>query len=1085
MKTKRECFHRFKGSLGPALFAWIAALCLHGLPAQAGNVAYWRFETADPAADSSENGHALNLTSVTSSTDVPPGSTSLRSAVFDGITSFAQTLAALDLSAARSLTVEFFAQSSQSGLGMLCEHSPDTGGRPGAFYVDFNENGSSFRVTQYSPAGFNVAYGAGPVRDGNWHHYAATMDNTGNNVVFNLYVDGTLLSNVTRAQGPATPGVNDIFNIGARNGSLFFYNGKLDEMRISDRVLQPAAFLRNQYTNVTFGITQNPAGTNVNEGQPVTFVGAASVTNAPAGVLEYQWLKNGVEIPGATQPSYILPSASYAVDHNAQIALRVSAAGIFISDIQTSSAATLTVIPDVTPPAALVTYAPAANFVTLVFDSPVDPTTAANAGAYWLADSGYVFGATLLPDGRSVVLNVADLNSPNYTVNFYGITDFAGNPASGAQTGTNTTGLIFADIGSVSLPGYVAATNETNVIIGATGNDIFGVADGCAYLYRTVTGDFDYRVRLEGVAGSYNDSTRGGMMIREDTAPGSRNIAVLTYANALNWVVTTRMAADGGTTIPGYPPLGLVPRTSPYPNAWLRVVRFGQTFNTYCSTNNVDWMALDTGITPEVPFADTLLIGIASSQISVGSPVNSPRAIFNYSGLRNASASAGTIIITRQPAGPPVVENRAATFVVDAILQGGDSSVLRFQWTTNGVNVIGATSSTLLLPRVPLSQSGLQVRCIVSAGASITPQTSAPATLTVTPDSVPPVPVTIAALGYSATLIFDELMDTVSANDPARYTLNGGHAVLSAVLQPDEKTVLLTTDGFTTPQFQLGIVGVADLAGNPATNSITGTVYQPEVRLVDIQGVNQTVTSISDTTPAGFTLHSIYGDIWASADSCSFAYVPMTNDFDVRAQFVEMEAPDGWGRGGLMVRISTDPASANLMVGTYRNSFESYIYTERPVSGALTGFGTAGQAPSFPNVWTRLQRQGGTFRGYYGADGLNWTPFTTITDLETAEVMLVGVAFSTCQLHLPTVGEVRVENFGPAISAPVRLSIRISGENAVIEWPSAVEGFQLQQSGKLGPEANWGNAPEQPVLTNGKFQVTQPLGSQRFYQLKR
>lgn len=1058
------------------------------LSSQAGTIAYWQFESGNPSADASGGGHTLSLNNVAAATDVAADAPGAGSAVFNGSSSFAQTTAALDLSAVRTLTLEFFAKSTQTSLGMICEHGPDIAGVAGAFYCDFNENGESFRVTQYSSSGFNLAYGAAPVRDGNWHHYAATLDNTGSTVTFNLYVDGDLLTSVTRAQGASAPGINDLLNIGSRNGALFFYNGLLDEMRLSDCVLNPAAFLRNRYTNVTFGILQPPTNTTVLEGDPVTFTVAAAVTNAPAGVLEYQWLREGADIPGATGASYTLRTTSYAGDHNAQFHVRITAAGIFLTDVATSDLATLTVIPDTNAPVALATHAPAINFVTVAFDSPLDPITGGDYTRYSLNGGAMVEGAQLAEGNRLAVLSVSGLTSPSYSISFTGINDTYGNPASGSISGTNITGMTFADVGFVSLPGYVYATNASKTMMGATGIDIWGGADGLGFLYTNITGDFDLRVRVENMGGAYNINTRGGLMVREDTSYSGRNIAALTYANAGNWVVTARTTADGLTTIPGYPPAGLIPRYSPYPNAWLRIVRSGESFRTYYSTNNLDWLTLDGGeIVPAVPFAATVMVGIASSQISASSPPDSPHALFTYSGFKNFIASEGTIVITTQPTNTVVLENRPVTFIVAATLQGGDSSALRYQWRTNGVDVPGAVGPMFTLATPPRLLSGTQVRCVVSAGPNIAPLASDTAVLTVTPDLTGPAVISVSASTlnqYLATVVFDELLDAAIANETSRYTLDGGFNVWTATLQPDGRTVALTVDGLVSPQFQVTCTGIADLAGNPSTQTATGTFHNAGWSLVDIQGGYPTTSSVIGSTPTGATLQSQYGDIWGGADSCAFVYQPMTNDFDVRVQIVGMTVPVGWGRGGLMARVSADANSANLMVGSYREGFATHIWTARATQGGATTFGTAGQNPSFPNVWSRLQRAGSTFTAYHSPDGYHWTQFGRITDLAATETMLVGLGFSTCQLNDPSIGVVQFDHFGPTVSIP-QLEIVKSAENVVLRWPASASDFSLQQASELGAGTSWSAITNAPVPADDLLQVTLPISANRYYRLVR
>ncbi len=1074
--------------------SWLSAvaLCmcvgLVSATSQAGTIAYWRFEPGAVDADSSGRANVLNLSSVSSSADIATNAPGTGSASFDG-TAWAQTQGVLDLVGYRNLTVEFFAKSAQTTLGMVCEHGPDIAGVAGAFYCDFNENGSSFRITQYG-AGFNYEYGTAPVQDGAWHHYAATINNSGATVVFRLYVDGVQLANVTQAEGTSPSAfVSDVFNIGSRNaGALFPFQGQLDEMRISDRELNPASFLLNRYTNVTFGITQSPTNTSVAENTAAMFSVEVSVANAPSEVLEYQWMRDGVDIQGANSRTYVLASARRPGDDGAQFSVRVGASAISVPTVVTSSVATLSVYNfDTNGPVAVSSSAPAAEFLTVVFDEALDPVTAGDATRYTLNGGATVESVTLLSDNRSVVLKVAGLSSPGYTVSFTSIGDVFGNLATGSVAGTNR-GMMFADIGSVSLPGYVSAESPGSVTVGATGTDIWGAADGGSFYYTNLTGDFDLRVRVENIAGDVNANTRGGIMVREDTYAGARNIAALTYANAGNWVVTARTTADGATTIPGYPGAGLIPRTSAYPNAWLRLVRAGHVFYTHYSTNGLDWVSLDGGgITPAEPFAGTLQVGVVSSQISVSGSAGS-RALFTYSGFQNFVATNGTIVITTQPTNTTVLENRPVTFRVAATMEGGDPSGLRYQWRTNNVDAPGETRPSFTIATPARSLSGMQIRCVVSAGPTIAPVATSVAVLTVTPDTVAPTAKSAFATSFlpnSASVVFDEKVDPATANDSSRYTLDGGFSVNSATLQSDGVTVVLDLTGLNSPQFHITYSGIADAAGNAGNGTIPGSVSGGDLTFVDIQSGSPTVSSVVGYSATGFTVQSSYGDIWGTADSCNFVYQPITNDFDMSVHIPSMSVAAGFGRGGLMARMSLDADSPNLMVGTYRSGFGSYIWTKRIVPGGDTTFATATQNPSFPDVWVRMQRSGSVFHAYSSPDGLQWTQFGTASDLPSTNVWLIGMAFSTCGVGDPVVGTVQWERYGRTVVIP-QLRIAKSGANVTISWPADAAGFQLQQANTLGGSPAWSNVTSSPVVVGTELQVVLPATSDAaFYRLSR
>ncbi|WP_129645353.1 PQQ-dependent sugar dehydrogenase [Peristeroidobacter agariperforans] len=102
---------------------------------------------------------------------------------------------------------------------------------------------------------------------------------------------------------------------------------------------------RVQYAaNSAPSISEQPVSVSVSAGQPATF----AVSAAGEQPLEYQWLRNGAPIPGATQSSYTIQTTT-AADNGAQISVTVT--NPFGS--VTSNAATLTVLSNGVPSATI------------------------------------------------------------------------------------------------------------------------------------------------------------------------------------------------------------------------------------------------------------------------------------------------------------------------------------------------------------------------------------------------------------------------------------------------------------------------------------------------------------------------------------------------------------------------------------------------------------------------------------------------------------------------------------------------------------------------------------------------------------
>jgi hypothetical protein len=305
-------------------------------------VADWKFNAANPTSDSSGNGNTLALNgNITFSSDVStndPGATN--SAAFDGA-SYAQTVGTLNLTPYNQLTIEFFAKfTTGSGLKMFyAQNNPNN--VQGAFYADTGEAGPARqKVAQKTAGGVFLIDSAPEPTDGAWHHYALTMDESGTNAVFKIFVDGYQLDGAG-ATGSIQTLLNDYFTIGAYPPTYVFgYPGLMGEFRITCAILNPAQFLIGAGIPRIF-ISQQPSNTGVATNSPATFkVFATVLAGGTPPALQYQWRKNGVNISGATGSSYTLLNPALN-DNSAGFDVVLTAAP---ATTVTSDSATLTVL---------------------------------------------------------------------------------------------------------------------------------------------------------------------------------------------------------------------------------------------------------------------------------------------------------------------------------------------------------------------------------------------------------------------------------------------------------------------------------------------------------------------------------------------------------------------------------------------------------------------------------------------------------------------------------------------------------------------------------------------------------------------
>jgi hypothetical protein len=189
--------------------------------------------------------------------------------------------------------------------------------------------------------------------------------------------------------------------------------------------------------NVPPSITTQPASKAVNVGQAATF----SVAATGSGTLNYQWLKNGAAIGGATSSSYTTP-ATIASDNGAQFTVTVSDA---VSNV-TSNVATLTVNVPATAPS--ITAQPASKTViagqTATFS--VAATGTAPMTYQWNKGGAAISGAISI-SYTTPATTMAD-SGAQFTVT---VTNPAGKTTSAAATLTVTAATLVLNASQTSL----------------------------------------------------------------------------------------------------------------------------------------------------------------------------------------------------------------------------------------------------------------------------------------------------------------------------------------------------------------------------------------------------------------------------------------------------------------------------------------------------------------------------------------------------------------------------------------------------------------------------------------------------------
>jgi hypothetical protein len=385
------------------------------------------------------------------------------------------------------------------------------------------------------------------------------------------------------------------------------------------------------------GITNQPASVTVLRGQPATF----SVTVTGAAPRTVQWLRNGSPISGAIST---FPKASYSIaaadtaDNGAQFRVVVSNA----LNVVTSSVATLTVSPDSVAPVPVSAASFDGSVITVCFNEPINVSSGGmtDPSNYPINGGGALFVTSVTPgaDGRSVNLILSAPIGKTATVDFFYIEDRFGNITFTGPTLVATNfGLTGVDIGAVTPPGSNFACDTNSFQVTAGGLDIGSTADILRFVYKTVTNDFDARVRVTSFVGTndhFETTAKAMLLVRADNTAGSAgvNVFLTPLPPGDNSVSSSYRAAAGAATNA----IGASVLPNGLPNGWLRIQRVGDQFTSYRSVNGVDWTSFGS-VTAAIGTALNVGVGVVSHR-STATP-NGKVATATFSDLRISSGA--------------------------------------------------------------------------------------------------------------------------------------------------------------------------------------------------------------------------------------------------------------------------------------------------------------------------------------------------------------------------------------------------------------------------------------------------------------
>lgn len=366
-------------------------------------------------------------------------------------------------------------------------------------------------------------------------------------------------------------------------------------------------------------ITEHPVSQSVEQGR-ITSFSVAAETLPRANEFAVQWTRDGANIPGEIGFTYTTDRTTLA-DDGAVIQAKVyTLVGLVESD-----PATLTVTADTTAPNLLSGGVfTGGTSVGLRFDEALDAASATTAGNYAVSGTTVTDVALVGSDDNIVILTLSAAPSAGATVTVTGVTDFSGNAASSTPAALEESAmvpqqLVRAEGTDPVEPGLGAYLGDDSFFIEAGGSDIWDNQDSGYQVTEDWTGPLDVRVRVVSLIGP-DVWTKGGIMVRESTAGGARNVGLFATPtagqNIYQW--QWRDTADEAS---GSVDAADRPGPVNYPDAWLRIVRpdaSSNLFESYTSDNGVNWTFYADHTIPGDVLPETVVVSIATTSHNNG-----------------------------------------------------------------------------------------------------------------------------------------------------------------------------------------------------------------------------------------------------------------------------------------------------------------------------------------------------------------------------------------------------------------------------------------------------------------------------------
>jgi fibronectin type 3 domain-containing protein len=565
------------------------------------------------------------------------------------------------------------------------------------------------------------------------------------------------------------------------------------------------------------------------------------------------------------------------------------------------------------------------------------------------------------------------------------------------------------DIGPVGIAGGASYSYGVFTATGS-GADIWSTNDAFRFVYVTVTGNCTMIARITSVQ-NVDAWSKAGVMIRESLISGADNAFIaVTPGNGVTWQYRTTAGGGSGNNNT----TGLI---APY---WVKLVRSGNTFTGYRSSDGVAWTQQGTSQT--FAMASTAYIGLAltshnNSSLCTATFDNVTGPGWPGSSPPLAPASL-TAIVTNWNAGLTwtASTNAISYNVKRAVTYGGPYTIVANVATTNYTDTSLAGGPIYYYAVSALNPGGESANSPLSI---VNAQGFSPAGLSAS-----------AVSATQVVLVWNAFTNATSYNVKRSPASGGPYTTIATGV-----TTTNYTDTIAAGMKYFYVISAIS-GGVETLNSPEASVNLPYPWLTqDVGAIG--VTGNAAYSNGVFTVTGGGADIQGNGDAFRFVYVAATGNCIITARVPSVQNIDPWSKAGVMIRESLNTNAANTFIAVTPGNGVTWQYRSS-TGGGTTYNNTIGLGAPY---WVRLVRIGNIFAGYRSADGATWTQQGTAT-FTIASTVYVGLALTShnnLSLCAATFDNVSAPNWPSSTppTSPAGLSATAWDSQVVLSWPAS------------------------------------------------